>query len=581
MRHSYFFLPSTTQVSHEELAGEAEAYYEPLQQLLQDYAEDGCSPGGKDGAIRKVVHACRTPYRVALLGTGRLLLLCPTRPEQHGTILPVEEAVVDVAAGAYHFVCCTASGAVYSFGCDNRLGQLGTGGVWSGARGADGMWEDLSAPARVGRFGDTAVEEDSGRVIPPQYRQTILIEAVACGEEHTLLLPSTRNKVYACGAGECGQLGDGAVLLQPSFRSIRLLFGQNIKMITAAGRHSFALLSSGKLFAFGDNTCGQLGLGHTRQARQPEPVAVVIPLSGDGETPNRPSSSTSTTTGNAKRRHLMDAKAFSTLRAGYSTVESALYPLRMERLDGELSPPNVGVSAVWTGLTHTVVRTVDGEWLSCGLALGTAAQPETEGEDDRYDGFGALGRPLVQREDAYVLRPMNWGASLEQHLQQTPSEDCQVYFYPGLSVVFGPIPEVVEEREGAQDEDGVTTTAHGEVMNFESPIDRLSGALPPQRKLLAIQGFPSQENRLRIGGEATGATLPLLTGRPASGEGDVANHLRTEETSSYTEAAVGEGTNIYDGGDSLYRKRDEDDSLLYDASSVSQVIPLERGLLIM
>ncbi|EPY31576.1 hypothetical protein STCU_03386 [Strigomonas culicis] len=174
------------------------------------------------------------------------MYFCPGVPGLHRAIVDIEEEVVDLAAGAYHFVCCTSSGAVYSFGCDNMYGQLGDGTVWQ--RGP------LSPPRRVPGFGlpraPVKGKAAAATVRMGPVRSPACIVAVACGESHTLLLPREGNRLYACGRGDSGQLGDGRTPLQPSCRSVRLLFGLPIASVAAAGDHSLVLLRTGRLLAF-------------------------------------------------------------------------------------------------------------------------------------------------------------------------------------------------------------------------------------------------------------------------------------------------------------------------------------------
>lgn len=274
-------------------------------------------------------------------------------------------------------------------------------------------------------------------------RKLVCISAVACGATHTLLLSAAGNAVYACGRGHCGQLsGPRPVPLQPSFRSIRLLFGLPIAKVAAAGNHSFVLLRTGKLLGFGENQCGQLGLGNTTNVIRPSPAQFLLQHTedhlmgrhggsgGDGATALGPATEKELTgSTSAAGRRLLDAKAFSSLRAPYASVKGAHFPLRVDRLDAELeSADSQAVTSVWCCETLTVARTVDGSWYSCGLACSRSWQlPGVAGSGGggglRYDGYGVLGRPLTSRSDAYLLGRMGWSRAVQESLGEAGSAE--------------------------------------------------------------------------------------------------------------------------------------------------------------
>ena len=84
---------------------------------------------------------------------------------------------------------------------------------------------------------------------------------VSIGSNHILALSSC-GSCFAWGANNKGQLGNGpgkSFIQQP--QEITSVRGIPVKQVTAGGNHSFILSVSGALFSFGDNACGQLGLG--------------------------------------------------------------------------------------------------------------------------------------------------------------------------------------------------------------------------------------------------------------------------------------------------------------------------------
>jgi alpha-tubulin suppressor-like RCC1 family protein len=107
------------------------------------------------------------------------------------------------------------------------------------------------------------------------------VKAVAAGSYQSLALKSD-GTLWAWGYGVYGQLGDG------TYNSIRSspvqVVGPNgqgflTDIIAVAGgdRHSLALKSDGTVWAWGDNSVGQLGDGGTEEAFSAAPVQVVSP----------------------------------------------------------------------------------------------------------------------------------------------------------------------------------------------------------------------------------------------------------------------------------------------------------------
>lgn len=148
--------------------------------------------------------------------------------------LPV--SVQMVACGGDHSVIVTSCGTVWSFG-RNSDGQLGIGSE-----------RDASRPTKM--------------AVPAAAQ-------VACGADHSLVL-SLQGEIWACGRGSEGQLGmslDGegrALVPLCSVSSPKAAF------VACGADHSIFIDLLGRAFAFGENSKGQLGLGHCETAKQPE-----------------------------------------------------------------------------------------------------------------------------------------------------------------------------------------------------------------------------------------------------------------------------------------------------------------------
>ena len=83
------------------------------------------------------------------------------------------------------------------------------------------------------------------------------------------LLPT--GDLMGWGANEFGQVQSGQGEFVPEPRRLQLP-GTKLVAVSAGGRHSLAMDAAGKVWAWGDNSSGQLGLGHTRPVTGPSKV---------------------------------------------------------------------------------------------------------------------------------------------------------------------------------------------------------------------------------------------------------------------------------------------------------------------
>jgi len=136
-------------------------------------------------------------------------------------------------------------GEAYGWG-DNHKGQLG----------APAPLGDILAPARFGGASD--------------------IVSIATASCHTLALRSD-GTVWACGGNDKGQLGIGSADndAHPGLSQVAGL--ADVVAVAASGGSSYALKSDGTVWAWGDNTYGQLGDGTTVERDTP---VLVSGLSG-------------------------------------------------------------------------------------------------------------------------------------------------------------------------------------------------------------------------------------------------------------------------------------------------------------
>ena len=97
--------------------------------------------------------------------------------------------------------------------------------------------------------------------------------AIATGESHSLVLCED-DQLVAFGNNQYGQLGTG--FQTHSDRPIPLPFfiepHTHIRQIACGANHSLALTTHGQMYAWGDNSYGQLGLSRTENSRTPLPI---------------------------------------------------------------------------------------------------------------------------------------------------------------------------------------------------------------------------------------------------------------------------------------------------------------------
>jgi alpha-tubulin suppressor-like RCC1 family protein len=178
------------------------------------------------------------------LGDGTLGMgLAPTQVTSPSEALAVD-TVRTVAAGTFHTVALGSNGMVWAWGL-NSSGQL----------------------------GDTTTTE---RTLPSQVVGLRNIKAVAAGEYHTIALTND-GKVVAWGQNKLGQLGNGLYSDSSSFAPVLIAGGTQLSDVIAIATgsyHNLALTADGKVFSWGSNSNGQLGLSNSVPD---QPRAVQIP----------------------------------------------------------------------------------------------------------------------------------------------------------------------------------------------------------------------------------------------------------------------------------------------------------------
>ncbi|NLI01589.1 MAG: cell wall anchor protein, partial [Chthonomonadales bacterium] len=149
---------------------------------------------------------------------------------------------IAIAAGMYHSVALTSDNKVWAWG-RNAYGQLGLGDT-----------TNRTSPAEVTAFADKSVV------------------TLAASNTHTLAITSD-GRLWAWGANSSGQLGLGytsAGVSSPT--EVTALAGLTVRRVSAGYYHTIAETEDGRLWAWGKNSNGQLGLGDTTDRSTPTPV---------------------------------------------------------------------------------------------------------------------------------------------------------------------------------------------------------------------------------------------------------------------------------------------------------------------
>ncbi len=141
------------------------------------------------------------------------------------------EEIVDVTAGSNFVVTLSKSGTIWTWG-SNKRGQLG-----NGSSGGISM----------------VPREIKGSL------QGINFTAVTAGRAHTLAL-SGSGEIYSWGGNDSGQLGLGDTEDRNApFAILHRFTRSRIQSIATGAMHSMALTEKGEIFTFGSNAGDQLG----------------------------------------------------------------------------------------------------------------------------------------------------------------------------------------------------------------------------------------------------------------------------------------------------------------------------------
>ena len=168
---------------------------------------------------------------------------------------------------------------------------------------------------------------------------------VSCGDNFTLAITKS-GKIFSCGLNDHWELGfesDGSVRIPTLVTS---LFGVPVVSIACGSAHCLALSATGQVFSWGRNKYGNLGLGHTREAKGPH---IISSLSGVRIVKVSCGSSHSAVLSSTHRVFLFGQNSFG--QCGQEDFENVLRPQEISHLKSEL------LIGVFCGSFHTVCLT--------------------------------------------------------------------------------------------------------------------------------------------------------------------------------------------------------------------------------
>jgi len=197
-------------------------------------------------------------------GVNALALLAATKAQAaalpRGVLAhPFDDKAAMVSAGEEHTMCVTDGGVVYAWG-SNHQGQLGVNNTTQQAQALGVLMHRSTAPLR---WSEHLCNRSPARM-------------VACGDYHTLVLTQA-GEVFACGRGRHGETGNS--LLPDIVRFPERVPGLHAMALVAAGdMFSGAVGVDGQVWMWGNCRHGRLGyppaMPQTRTAPDPRSLGL-------------------------------------------------------------------------------------------------------------------------------------------------------------------------------------------------------------------------------------------------------------------------------------------------------------------
>jgi alpha-tubulin suppressor-like RCC1 family protein len=255
-----------------------------------------CSGGASSAGAPAAIRASATGvYRFGVVGSrGKLAQL---ELDQPTPVAGIKGTVVQIATSNSDGYALTSDGSVWAWGVAS-FGELGDGALSPYSTRAVRVdfppgTRIVSLPNPMPFDGAMAIDSrgdawgwglnaDADLCLPGLLnlrpaRIPLTDVTLATGARAHALFYS-RGRVYACGSGEDGVLGDGSTASSATPVPVRgLPAGVGVAALTSSWNGSGALLRNGAYYDWGYNAAGQLGDGKTANADLPVRVALPGP----------------------------------------------------------------------------------------------------------------------------------------------------------------------------------------------------------------------------------------------------------------------------------------------------------------
>ena len=170
--------------------------------------------------------------------------------------------IIRATCGLSHTVAVSEQGQVFAWGHAAlfKCGVEAKAGV-----------KHYNKPVKIAYFDDKGVYKYFKETNVSFASRTYTPVAIAAGGFHSMALCDNRQQIVSWGSNERGQLGTGAQLLsdRPIPLSIFIEPHVFIRQIGCGASHSVCLTNHGRVYTWGSNSHGQLGLADVKSALTP------------------------------------------------------------------------------------------------------------------------------------------------------------------------------------------------------------------------------------------------------------------------------------------------------------------------
>lgn len=201
----------------------------------------------------------------------------------NGTVYDFSDHYFTIQAACRYELYPSMHNLSAAIGTHKVLVTTQTGCGWSSSYGSGSDWFEIQS-------GDFDPDGGSGEItflvnenttginrtgtlnIQPQGMEHLVFEihqgdsvlhSIASGNRHTVIVKPTTGTVWAWGENSNGQLGDGTTTNRNN--PVQVSDIANVIAVAAGQENTFALKSGGTVWSWGDNTYGQLGNGNQNQ----------------------------------------------------------------------------------------------------------------------------------------------------------------------------------------------------------------------------------------------------------------------------------------------------------------------------